>query len=75
MVRIVRVLMLSVVFVSLGFVAPVSIRKAQQKVHERAHCAHCGAKLKVAGGRRAAVCQQCGREQPWAAALMGHGRG
>jgi hypothetical protein len=29
-------------------------------------CVHCGSKLTYAAGRYAAVCDRCGRTQPWA---------
>ena len=40
--------------------------------HER--CAYCRARLKFVAGQYVAVCQQCGRTQPWADDLVGHGR-
>jgi hypothetical protein len=67
----VRLLVLAT-FASL--VGPGAIRMACRLPCEAEQCVHCGATLRVAGGRRAVVCRECGREQPDAEASMGHGR-
>ena len=42
--------------------------------HKDERCVYCGTQLKVVAGRSSPVCQECGREQPSAEDLVGHGR-
>ena len=66
---------LFVFLVTLGLVVALIASKPAEQKRNHDHCVYCGAELRIAAAPMTPICQECGRQQPWADKdLIGHGR-